>query len=1368
MLCIQRKSASLYVLLVFLIFAGPSLAQMPPGDTTISLRFEAISHEQGIPENRIFEILEDHLGLLWLGTSRGLIKYDGYDFQSYRYVHQDSSLASQQMDGINVYILVEGAYGDLWIGSEPERTSKPALVRFDRETETFVPYLFAPTDSLPPIRGRVSSIVADSQFIWVSALQTETLIRIKSERAYKNADEARNAPFEVLGETHGLLPDETIKHMLKDQQGRLWLTGMHGVYLWEKERDRLRYIESKVMKNAPRKSCQGISMVEGPDGSLWVITHHCGGALRFDPQTERFEFHDMTISPELLPDKEGRLWLGRFEALGGLAWYNSTSKRQANIRVQPQGMDFFPVLRVREFLQDSYGMVWIGSMEGPLLKYNPQRAAFRWLRAEPSNPNSLSHDWVTDIDQGPDGNYWFSTFGGGLNKWNPHANTFAHFNTSSNSVIDTEFDFILDISIDQQGKVWYGFPPSVASYDPKSKTVRRYPRRGGTINSITTDSKGQVWIGRNSELSRYHAAADTFQYFEFPQPIYPDELMAVNRIFEDSHGNLWLGLLNEKTGFCRFDPSTGEYHLFEGAGALSFCEDENGYIWAGTRDGLFRIEPNSKATKRYDVANGLPHAKVQSILEDNHARLWLGTENGLSCFDPEEETFRNYYESDGLPSSNFSKPCYKNEKGELFFGGTFGIVYFHPDSIQDNLIPPKLVLTQLDVFGEPLSIGGDSPLKKHISVTKSITFQHWQNDLAIHYAALHFKNPEKNQYQIKLDHYDKEWRDVGTQRIASYTNLDPGRYTFRVKAANSDGIWNEKGIALDITIRAPWYWNALSKFIYLVLVAGLVLGVYQFQLNRRLALAEADRLKKLDAFKSRFFTNITHEFRTPLTVIKGMTKQLERYERESFKNIVLRNANQLLTLINQLLDLSKLNSGSMPVHVIQGDIVLYLKYLTESYHSYASSKNISLNFSANPQSLFMDFDKEKIQQIVSNLLANAIKFTPEGGEVGVKVTSEGVKREEKNSIHPSPFTPHPSLILQIKDTGPGIPEEKLPYIFDRFYQADDSDTRGGEGTGIGLALVKELVGLLGGEIKVDSRWQEGSTFTVRLPIQNKAPLQEEVLPESVEAPATAWASEVTELPQPTGNRPLVLVVEDNPDIIQYLRQLLLPNYQLQVAHDGKEGIEKALETVPDIIISDVMMPRKDGYELCRTLKQDERTSHIPIVLLTAKGDQASRVAGLEYGADAFLSKPFDEQELFVRLEKLLELRKVLQAKYQQVELGTLGEQKNYTDPELTFLQRLEQTILEHLSEEKFRVDPDLCRAMQMSRPQLYRKIKALKDISPSEYVRQLRLRKARQLLQTTNLTIAEIAVQVGFSHPSYFTKVYSAEFGELPSETRKT
>lgn len=516
---------------------------------------------------------------------------------------------------------------------------------------------------------------------------------------------------------------------------------------------------------------------------------------------------------------------------------------------------------------------------------------------------------------------------------------------------------------------------------------------------------------------------------------------------------------------------------------------------------------------------------------------------------------------------------------------------------------------------------------------------------------------------------------------------------------------------------------------------------------------ESNRLRELDTFKSRFYTNITHEFRTPLTVIQGIADQIRenpKWKTEEQTALIKRNSGKMLDLINQMLDLSKLEAGKLEVQNIQADVVKYLGYLVESFHSLAFSQKVNLTFYSPIEKLVMDYDPEKYQRIISNLISNAIKFTPAYGKITVAIKE--LSQEDDTRW----------LEIKVVDSGTGIPKDELPFIFDRFYQVDDSSIRKGEGTGLGLALVKELVELMQGKISVSSQPGKGTQFTLLLPIQNQAEPQEiEALKEQSESGQSYWsvATDQAWFERAPSDLPIVLIVEDNADVIYYLRKCLEGQYQLKLARDGRQGIEMALEIIPDLVVSDVMMPEVDGFELCETLKNDERTSHIPIVLLTAKVTQDAKVQGLTLGADAYLTKPFEKQELLVRLEKLIESRKQLQAYYQKAD----GKTEN---PEHAFMKKVWAIVNTNLDNADYSV-VNLSRDLGMSRAQVHRKLKALTDLSASQYIRLVRLNKARSLLRETELTIAEISYEVGFKSPSHFTRVFSQHFGESPSETRK-
>lgn len=647
------------------------------------------------------------------------------------------------------------------------------------------------------------------------------------------------------------------------------------------------------------------------------------------------------------------------------------------------------------------------------------------------------------------------------------------------------------------------------------------------------------------------------------------------------------------------------------------------------------------------------------------------------------------------------------------------------------------------------------------------------NEIRFEYSAPIYDEPGKIQYQVLLEGNDDSWSNWSLETKKDYTNLAEGEYTFRVRSKNIYGHIGEEA-TFTLSILPPWYRTWWAYLILSILGFGLIYSLIKWRIHRlkkqTKELAElvqertqevltqknqlakqAKRLQELDQVKSQFFTNISHELRTPLTVIRGMSEQIQKDPGRWLDQgipLIQRNTGQLLDLVEQILDLRKLESGKLSLNFKQLDVVQFIQYIIESFQSLAESKGIFLSFSAQVQDPLMDIDKDKFLRIISNLLSNAIKFTPKGGRIKIRMRQEGQQ-----------------LLIQVSDTGMGIPEHQVEHIFERFYQVDDSDTRQGEGTGIGLALVAELVKLLGGGIEVQSEIGKGSTFQLFLPIYQNAPLadQENKSRESLAFPIVqSHPSEPISPRENNGQLPSLLIVEDNEDVVQYISTFLQDHYQIQLAQDGEEGIEKALERIPDLIISDIMMPRKNGFDLCHSLKQHEFTSHIPIILLTAKADVDSRIHGWKSGADAYLAKPFNEEELLAVLEKSLELRTRMQARY-----ASPGPLPESSDPavqvEDAFISKVKQIIWDNLEDEDFKV-PALCKELGLGRTQLHNKIKALTGRSTSLYVRLIRLNKAKELLLSTDMHVSEVSYAVGYSNPSYFSRIFEEEFGVRPSK----
>lgn len=923
---------------------------------------------------------------------------------------------------------------------------------------------------------------------------------------------------------------------------------------------------------------------------------------------------------------------------------------------------------------------------------------------------------------------------------------------------------------------------------------------GGQLMEITLAPNGQLWLAFWNQVAVLNLQDQTGRVFRFdPDSDLPfaQELTHNTCIFADSKNRIWVG--HHANGISCYDPETRKTHRYKhdpkDTTSLStnlrisdIVEDAQGNIWVATTNGLNKWSPETRAFQRVIEQHPSYSRKVNSMILDNHQHIWFTANNHLVKYEPENHKFYTFGPKDGVPLSYFYERKTGNDAtGSLFFASNRnqGILHFHPDSVQLDTVVPQLMLTALQVKNEQVEVGAeDGLLQQTINFTNRIRLQPDQNIFTISYAAIEYRFPEEIRYAVMLEGFHEEWQQVGDKREATFMNLDPGTYTFKVKVRSHHGFWSKAPRQLSIVILPPWYQTWWATTLWIILILSVVYWVYRFQLNRKLALAEAQQLKVLDQAKNRLYTNITHEFRTPLTIILGMADQIKSDPQNWFNEgirLIHRNGKQLLQMVNQLLDLSKLESGHLPVYLINDDIIPFLQYLVESFHSFADSKDIRLHFITEVTSLPMDYDPEKLQHVISNLFSNAIKFTEAGGDVYMGVRSETVKGEGKTqraTSHqprasiPSPLTLHSSLTIQIWDNGIGISPEHLPHIFNRFYQVDASTTRRGEGTGIGLALAKELTHAMGGNITVESQIDQGTKFTIILPItQNgtQASMKNSGEQQKILADTLVLENEkrqnISELTQ--SDRNLILLVEDNKDVLAYLSSFLANDYQIATAKNGQEGMDKAFELIPDLIVSDVMMPQKDGFELCETLKKDERSSHIPIILLTAKADFKSKIEGLSFGADAYLEKPFQKEELLVRIEQMIELRHKLQQRFQQA--GSLRGIQQAPSPqgEDLFLQKVVRIIEANMGDTNFGM-PLLCKAMNMSRSTLFRKIKALTGKSITLFIRSVRLENAKSLLETTDQNVTEVSFEVGFSSPNYFSRIFQEEFGMAPSEIKKS
>lgn len=1289
-------------------------------------------------------LFEDSYGFIWMGGN-GLYKYDGYTPKRYFAVQTDSILSNMSMG--EVHGLLENQDGNLWIGAEN------GLFFYNRATDKVKKVFDSQLKNRFGTSLKIYTFLEDRKGrIWIGGADRLVLMSLEKDTTFQVIQKIKY---------YGAQLSEGVRSIRADSRGGIWVATTDG--LWEIKNDLT--VITHEPERSERNRAFAIRMLDSEiskGDTLWLVTSE--GLWNFDIKNNHFAKislpdYDTSTLRELLLDEKNHLWIGTRKNI--LVRYSDGNFRW--IAGYPSHLfEGFNAL-----IKDRFGNLWAGT-NGKVSYLNlltdQMLPLYQVMNGPPSQDNSIFR-----VMQDSAGGFWFRMLRSGLGYIPALEGNFEILlNPQTNIILDEIKDFCTDVD----GNVWViTLTNGLYLFERGKKKYRQLDfgdsLKIGTPLTIKTDRENdrQLWITTKFGL----CALDRItlqRIWYYPKNDLPWlDTNTAGFLEEDEEGYIWAHfLVNGKRLVGYFDKKNQKFRAdstlinrINPSRVRQLKKVKKNEIWAATSGGLIIIDTKHKKQTYLTPKNGLPLNSVKSIIPDKEGNVWIN--NGLKLC-----------KYDGIAFDCFNVPneiggfmhCSSTltRDGKVVFGGENGLLVFAPKEVEKDSIVPKVLLTDFRVFNKTVDLG------KAFELIKTITIPYHDNIFSFGFSALHYHQIEDVKYMHQLEGFDEEWKETpGEEHRITYTNLSPGTFTFKVRAANSDNFWSPESeiLQVQLIILPPWYRTNLAYAFWIFMLLGFIYWLHKFQLNRRLAEAEAHRLQELDYAKTQLYTNITHEFRTPLTVILGMAEQMKKDPKNWFNEglkLIRRNGKQLLNLINQLLDLSKLESGNMPLKLVSDDIVSFLQYLTESFHSYADSKDIRLHFMSDLTELQMDFDLEKLQNVVSNLLSNAIKFTPAGGNVYVdlRIAKNGFIIENQVSK---------SLQLQIKDDGIGISPAHLSQIFDRFYQVDASYTRKGEGTGIGLALAKELVKAMGGSIGVESEKEKGTKFTILLPITqtgNKTQFEK-----SIEKPLLLENSllidrkiEQNTFPLSMRPRHLVLLVEDNEDVLTYLTSFLSYDYQIVTAINGQQGIDKALEIIPDLIVSDVMMPEKDGFEVCAALKTDERTNHIPIILLTAKSDQSSKVEGLIQGADAYLAKPFNREELLIRIEKMIALRKQLQERFQKTGILRQILKTPIQTKEEAFLQKVLQVIEQNLKDENFGM-PQLCKEMQMSRSHLFRKLKALTGKSATHLIRSMRLEKAKELLQTTHFNVSEVCFEVGFNNPNYFSRIFKEEFGVSPN-----
>ncbi len=1333
---------------------------------------ETISIEQGLSQGFVPSICQDDDGFLWFATKNGLNRYDGYQFQVFKNNPFDSlSLNDNELTHIQ-------ASGDFLILV----TNGKGIQLFHRKTHRFY--------AMPSFAG--------TQFLHSVFLIDENSVGMLFHEAGEAALYLIHWPSDLVErvEKGATLADlfrieiplrrsDLFEADASADRKKIRLLTQNSILEYDIQSGAISTVDLPFPFAARRNIMNSKRIFNDFSGATWIFQ----GTKLARLNGQKWDVFTLPFQDSYLicADKKG----GFLGFLAGNTIYGlDLNKKPFNPLPTWELPLEYPIASC---FSDQFGNIWMGTDAHGIRKFSPRTDIFKnymggfSVYCQPVY-NGKNHVLMGDVRRG--------------------ASFLKLLDLRTGQVVRTETMGLAEQDITngitaENGRFWFILdkkPTQLICLDPETGFMESIPlpvESNTKFPMLRFVPPGEIWMFSHNKTIRFEITKRQFSFFDNDRPS-NYHFMAAER---GPDGAWWIATTN---GLHKVKPGENGQHGFttfkaeknyrnslptNSIKSLLIDPADPNVIWIGTNGhGLSRLEISKNQFTHYTTQNGLPDDVVYGILADDEKprNLWISTNRGLTRFSPETGLFQYYFKSDGLQDNEFNTGAsYKSASGKLFFGGVNGLTVFDPKDLNAHSEPPQVRLTDLKINGVDIGPRDANPIiKKDIAFLERLELSFSQNSIVLQFAAMDYTSPQRNQFAYYLEGAEPEWAHRGFEHSAQYLNLAPGTYTFRAKAANSSGVWNEQPIALVIVIHAPWYRTGWAYLGYVIFFALAIFLFYKNHLQRRLEQAEAARLKGLDEFKSRFFTNITHEFRTPLTVILGTSEQVETKVGNEFKGkmkLIRRNGENLLRLINQILDLAKLESNVLKINYVQGDILAYLRYIAESLHSLANVQNVLLRVESDQAEIVMDYDPERLLQIVHNLLSNAIKFTPSGGKVVLRSTVDGGRLTEAVIRPPSTVHRPPSAVITVTDTGVGISPEALPHIFDRFYQANNLEKANAGGTGIGLALTKELVKAMGGDISVESEVGKGTTFTVQLPITRKAeyPAQAgqvmNLPPLESSNPQILESSPLQNLSRLSGilksSNPQLLLIEDNPDVVEYLAACMQENYQLDFAYNGRAGIEKALENVPDLIISDVMMPEKDGFEVCETLKNDERTSHIPIVLLTAKAGVENRIAGLRRGADAYLSKPFHQEELLVTLANLLELRRKLQLKYQETAFqpsiphfsSPLTDVQAIPDLEDAFVLKVKIAVLEHLSDAHFGVD-ELCRSLAMSQSQLHRKLTALTGKNATLFIRSLRLTRAKELLTTKAMNVSEVAYEVGFDDPKYFSRVFAEEFGVAPSK----
>lgn len=1383
----MKKILCFFVGYLFLV-ANSTWSQKP------EQKYQFVNVKEIVSKIGVNTIIQDHYGFIWMGTNGGgLNRFDGINYTSYKNNLDNSTSISNNT--------IQCSYKDhknrLWFGTDA------GLNLYNRENDQFTRISLSEFKE-SKTNVSVRSLIGDGH---------GNLFVGTFELGLFKIDLANFKVEKILSLEPNISTPITIHSLQSDANGKIYAGTDKGL----KEFDAI----TNALKFSKFKTEEGTKIINDPiqklliaNNNLWVGTMATGLFKINNVNVEKnklIKINHFLVAKNrfmsIINLSNGTLMCGiENDGLIHIDDDGSVINHYSSNKTDAKGLLCNSIWSL--FL-DNNERIWVGYFNAGIAIYDKHHDKFKDLESLHNDSNSLQIGSVTSIVKDLLGNFWIGLDGGGIDILDPKLNKFTHINSSESKVFSgLTNDYIESLFIDSNQNIWVGsWGNGLYLLKKGSKKFINYTIKNtkgelssNYIFSITEGLDGTIWFSSwNKGLHSYNPKTDKFVHHTSEPFVKNGISNSFSRnVLVDKQGNLWLtttdkGLFKIK----KLEDGTfsivsmafkmaEEFNNYATANhILSLCEGADGSIWIGTRGaGLCKYNTITDNFTWYNKLNGLEAINITAIVEDLQGNIWLSTHSGITKFDIGTNSFKRFTKDDGLLSNDFNtNATFKDNQGTIYFGNYLGIDYFDPSNISINTTLPSLYLTDFKLFNQSvLPNQKDSPLTSVIGETKNLTLDHTQSVFTIEYIGVSFTRPEKNQYAYYLEGLEETWNYVNNKRSATYTNLSSGDYTFKLKSANSDGKWTETPLSLKITVLPPWWKTNQAFFFYVAIVS---LGIYflyrmaqirirkrqEIKLERNLRLQE----KALNEEKIQFFTNISHEFRTPLSLIMNPIDDILRDDKLNLPlrikekhKIIYKNTNRLYRLMNELLDFRKLELNKVNVRAIELNLVSFTKDIISYFKEEALNKDLHLNLDADLASVPVWVDQNMLEKIIFNLLSNAIKITPKGGTINVDI-----KSTDQLFLLPLVNEKEPIKVVQISvsDTGVGIEKEEINKIFERFYQSASLNKAYYGGTGIGLEVVHKFVSLHKGKIEVDSKIGEGTTFKIMLPVGNShfnkneilnnesGPVMQQLVPEPQ---LSEIKTEENNILESSLRKHTLLIVEDNEELSNYIKQEIEKDYKVLVANNGKIGLKLVNELLPDVIITDVMMPEMDGLEFCSHIKSNISTSHIPILMLTAKDKIDDRMEGIETGADAYMVKPFNMRLLKLRISQLVTSRQLIFNKYFSV-LSEAPSNTNTTSIDKVFIEKVLNYINDNIGNPDLNVEL-LASQFNLSKSQFYRKIKALTNQSPNEFLRNIRLQKAKQIIEKGNTNISEVCYKIGFSTPSYFTKCFKNYFGLLPTE----